>query len=156
MDHLLSLSTGTNALTLAYLGALLIVVLVTDLRIERIPDHLWIATCVSASLRAVILTTAPWTVIGSALVGLVPTAARLITRGGLGWGDAKLGMALALLLGPSTAAAALLVAALLALGGLGVLSLQNSRAPYEAGLPFGPYLVAGAIVSLILEASNAP
>lgn len=155
MDHLLPLSTGTNALTLAYLTGLLVAVLVTDLRIERIPDHLWIATSVAGLLRAAVLATPPWAVTGSAVVGLVPAAARLVTRGGLGWGDAKLGMALSLLLGPSAAAAALLVASLLALGGLGVSSLRNGRAPYEAGLPFGPYLVAGAIVSLILEASHA-
>ena len=91
----------------------------------------------------------------AALVGLVPLVARLITRGGLGWGDVKLGLPLALLLGPIYGATAFLMAAALALCGVGLGALLDRGASFEAGFPFGPYLVAGAILAYLLEALHA-
>jgi len=82
---------------------------------------------------------------GATLVGLgVPLIARWASGGRLGWGDVKLSLVLALLVGPVRAAVGLVAASVLALCGA-----FGSRC--EAGIAFGPYLVAGMIIVLALE-----
>ena len=111
-------------------------------------------TFVAALVRSCAQVRSPVSIVAAALVGLVPLCARLATRGGLGWGDVKLAVTLALLLGPAHGAAALLLAAALALCGVVLGALVDRAASFEAGFPFGPYLVAGAILAL-LEAMHA-
>lgn len=116
-----------------------------DLRHGRIPDSIVVAGFAGAALGGTTSGMAPQTIVLAALVGLcVPLVARWATNGRLGWGDVKLSLVLALLVGPTHAAAGLLVASLLALCG----AIGSSC---EAGIAFGPYLVAGMFIVLSLE-----
>jgi prepilin signal peptidase PulO-like enzyme (type II secretory pathway) len=94
-------------------------------------------------------------VVASALLGLgIPLSIRALIPGGIGWGDVKLSLALFLLLGPAHGLIALIVACLIALGGVGVaVVLEGFSLSRDAGLPFGPSMIAGALVSVTMEIS---
>jgi len=91
----------------------------------------------------------------SASLGLgIPLFIRALIPGGLGWGDAKLSLALFLLLGPVHGLVGLFAACLIALCGVGVATAFEGFSPApDAGLPFGPSMIAGAIVALTVEIS---
>lgn len=148
-----TITVGTGP-TLHFLLALLGVVLISELRTRRIPDAACLAAFVAAFARSITALRPPSVILLSALVGLAPLAARGLTRGGIGWGDVKLAVPLALLLGPWFGALGLLLACALGLCSVGLGSLLDPDATYEAGVAFGPYLVAGAIIALFVEASH--
>ena len=81
---------------------------------------------------------------GVAFLGLLG----LVVRGGIALGDLYLVAPLGLLLGLSGAFTALLVAALLA-GGVSMALLAARRVGLKTYIPFGPFLVAGAVVALL-------
>lgn len=126
-----------------------------ELRAGRIPTGACVATFAAALVRAVALTRSPAAILVASLVGLVPLAARGVTRGGVGWGDVRLALPLVLLLGPGFGALGLLLACLLGLCSVGLGSLLDTDATYEAGFAFGPYMVAGAMIALMAEALYA-
>ncbi len=128
--------------------------LISELRAGRIPDAACLAAFTAALARSVVTQRSPSAIVVSTLVGLVPLAARRVTRGGLGWGDVKLAVPLALLLGPWYGAVGLLLACALGLSSVGLGALLDPGATYEAGIAFGPYLVAGAVIALLAEASH--
>lgn len=128
--------------------------LVSEARTRRIPDAACLAAFAAALARSVVALRSPSAILVSALVGLAPLVARGVTRGGVGWGDVKLAVPLALLLGPRFAALGLLLACALGLGSVGLGWLLDSDATYEAGIAFGPYLVAGAVIALLVEAMH--
>ncbi len=150
-----SYATGQSAPTLLFLAVLLLVVFIGERRSGRIPDWMTFITFAAALVRSCALVRSPVTIAAAALVGLTPLCARAATRAALGWGDVKLGISLALLLGPVSGAVALLLAGALALCGVAFGALVDPGSSYEAGFPFGPYLVAGAILALPLEALHA-
>lgn len=116
-----------------------------DLRYGRIPDSITAAGFAAATLGGVVGGITATTIVLASLVGLgVPLAARLATHGRLGWGDVKLSLVLALLVGPAQAAAGLLAASILAFCG-------RIGSSCEAGIAFGPYLVAGMFIVVSLE-----
>jgi len=136
-----------NAPTGALAALLLLFAFVAwfDLRSGRIPDWVVGAGFAGATLVGVTGGTPAHTVVLATLVGFgVPLSARWVTNGRLGWGDVKLSLVLALFVGPTRAAAGLLLASLLAL------SCTIGRR-CEAGVAFGPYLVAGMVIVLALE-----
>ena len=71
---------------------------------------------------------------------------RWLSRGGMGWGDVKLAGAIGLWLGVKLMVMALLLAFLL--GGIVALGLLFGRGySCSARIPFGPFLVAGALAA---------
>ncbi len=128
-----------------------------DVREHRLPNRLVLpnlALALVAALAAGAL--GDWTPLLAGLVtGTVLVALSL--AGGLGMGDAKLGAALALLLGALGVEAAVL-AMLLALLGGGVAALAGllvRRLRRGQAIAFGPFLLAGAWAVLGLQALAA-
>ncbi len=128
-----------------------------DLAVQRLPDVLTLP----AALAAVLLL-GVWAILdGGSLLTIVASALglcaayllmHLATRGGMGMGDVKLALALGALLG-ALGVAAVLVATMLAfiLGGLvSAVLLLRRRASRGATIPFGPFMLIGAVATLPL------
>ncbi len=131
-----------------------------DVRERRLPNRLVLPNLGLALVAALAALAAgalgDWTPLLAGLVtGTVLVALSL--AGGLGMGDAKLGAALALLLGALGVEAAVL-AMLLALLGGGVAALAGllvRRLRRGQAIAFGPFLLAGAWAVLGLQALTA-
>lgn len=74
----------------------------------------------------------------------------ILSRGGIGMGDVKLGFLLGLALGPQTLAAALIGCAGLLVAALYVLATRGLSARKDA-LPFGPFLALGGLLTFFLS-----
>lgn len=141
-----------------YLAAVGITLACIDLDVHRLPDSL---TLPSYGVGIALLGVATAVVdepaaIARALLGMVALyavyfALALVNPGGMGFGDVKLAGVLGLYLawlgwGPwfvGTAAAFLL-------GGLlGLLLILAGRAGRKTALPFGPFMLAGALIAVI-------
>jgi len=142
-------------LLLAAVPALLLAVI--DVRCRRLPDRLVAALAVTAGPPLAAL--AP-EMVGTALLafGVVLAAYGILatlTTGGLGLGDVKLAAVLALILGfagwPAVLAGVLTPH--LINGPIALLLLVTWRARGKHRLPFGPALLAGALIALLAAGS---
>jgi len=140
--------------------AFLVPLVLVDLRERRLPDPLTLggAAAVVALLAARSALTgdvAPTVhgLLGAAAMAGILLAFHLVSPRGMGFGDVKLGLLLGLVVGARSldlVLVALLLAGLLgAVGGL-VLIVRHRRR--DVTLAFGPYLVAGAALALVLGA----
>jgi leader peptidase (prepilin peptidase)/N-methyltransferase len=137
------------------LGFVLIAVLVraaiTDIEERRIKNRLTFPAALLALLIGLVMH--PSGVPGQLLAGLATgaflTLFALLSRGGLGMGDAKLGMVLGLYLSKYVLIA--LVVGLLASGlfSLGVLAARGVTAGRKTAIPLGPFLALGGIVAVL-------
>jgi prepilin signal peptidase PulO-like enzyme (type II secretory pathway) len=84
-----------------------------------------------------------------AALGFFFFAFALVSRGGLGMGDVKLGFVLGLALGILTLPAMLLALAGLFLAAVCVL-VRHGFAARKQALPFGPFLALGSVVAFFL------
>lgn len=125
---------------------------IIDARSMRIPTWLSGAALVVWSVYRVAVLRAPWifVVSGALLAALLLAAVRLATRGRLGMGDVKYGVALGALLGPAGWIFATFAAAVCGLMWIGAGAAFVGR-PFDAALPFAPFLGAGAAACLCLE-----
>ncbi len=140
--------------TVAYLGflALLVVLSATDLEQRRLP-HLVLDPLILAAI--VFVPFNPSVSISDALLGGVAAVAflgllGLVVRDGVALGDLYLIAPLGLLLGWPSIFVAIFVAGLLA-AAASVVLLVSRRAGMKSYIPFGPFLVAGAVVTLLRE-----
>jgi leader peptidase (prepilin peptidase)/N-methyltransferase len=138
--------------TAVYLGllALMLLLTATDLEQRRLP-HLLLDPLIGASLLFVPFN--PSLPALSAIGGAVAAVAflgllGLVVRNGLALGDLYLVTPIGLLLGWPSVFAALFAAALLAAAASGVL-LVSRRVGMKSYIPFGPFLVAGAVLALL-------
>ena len=152
LGHLLS--GGSRWLLVDVVAAAFLVPLVLiDLRERRLPDRLTLGG--SAALLALVgaqtAISGDFTPLVGALAGAGALAGVLLvlhlaSPQGMGFGDVKLGLLLGVLVGARSVGLvlpALLIAGLLgALGGLVQMVRHRRR---DVTLPFGPYLVAGAV-----------
>lgn len=142
-----------------WLGWAIPLVLV-DAAVCRLPDRLtwpaaagtWLLLGLAALAGA---GPAPWlraTVAGVALALFFATTTLLLGRRGFGLGDAKLALGVGALLGwyGWAVPVAGLVLALLLSGAVGVALLAARRVGWRSHLPFGPFLVLGALAALVL------
>ena len=145
---------GPSAMLPVYLLAVVpgLLLAVLDLRCLRLPDRLVGALAVVGALPAAVLRPER---IGPALAaGVLVLAAYLLVaalpRGGLGLGDVKLAGALALILGFAgwPAVAVGLLAPHLINGPVAIVLLLTRRAGGRRPLPFGPALLAGAVLAV--------
>ncbi len=140
--------------TAAYLGflALLVLLSATDLEQHRLP-HLVLDPLIVAAI--VFVPFNPSVAVSDALLGGGAAVAflgvlGLMVRGGVALGDLYLIAPLGLLLGWPSIFVAIFVAGLLAAGASLVL-LVSRRAGLKSYIPFGPFLAAGAVVTLLRE-----
>ena len=138
--------------------AFLVPLVLVDLRERRLPDPLTLGGAAAVvgllAARSAITGDLVPTVhglLGAAAMAGILLAFHLASPSGMGFGDVKLGLLLGLVVGARSfdlVLVALLLAGLLgAVGGL-VLMLRHRRRGVT--LPFGPYLVAGAALALVL------
>lgn len=143
---------GLTPLLLKYLflTSVLTVVAFTDLEAYLIPNGVLLV----ALLGGIVLNL--WArdlTLFSALLGLVLSFGffaflALVSRGGMGGGDAKLAGAIGFFLGWPLAAVAVFLACLFA-GLLGILLLSLKLKGRKDRLPFAPFLAAGALVTIV-------
>jgi leader peptidase (prepilin peptidase)/N-methyltransferase len=129
-----------------------------DLRIHRLPDRLTAAAFGGGTvlLTAAATTTGQWGSLGRALLGAAATTAfylvlALARPADLGLGDVKLAATVGLVLG-WVGWSAVVTGTLLAfvLGGLtGLVLMAAGRAGRRTAIPFGPPMLAGALLAVL-------
>jgi leader peptidase (prepilin peptidase)/N-methyltransferase len=145
---------GADALLACGITAVLVVLAVVDIEERRIPN---VIVLPSAAVALVVhVAVAPdrsleWVLaaVGTALFLLVPA---VVAPGSVGIGDVKLGLLLGATLGWQAPTA--FVIAGLALVPVAIIVLaREGKAGRKRTIPFGPFLAAGAIVTLLLVGS---
>ncbi len=140
-----------TAVHLAVLG-LLAVLTATDWEQRRLP-HLALDPLILVALAFVPFNPAVepvWAVVGAASAAGFLWIVGLIVRDGVALGDLYLVAPLGLILGWPAIFAAVFVAAILA-AVASLLLLVSGRAAMKTYIPFGPFLVIGAVVTLLRE-----
>ena len=150
-------------LALAWFGGAAVVLAGVDLASHRLPDRVTfpaVAVCATA-LAVDAAVVGPWGALLRAVAAglaayLLGTAARLVQPRGFGGGDVKLLGLLGLVLGWSGWDVLVTgVFAGLLIGALGSLLLMAlGRAGWRTAVAFGPPLLAGSYVALVLYASS--
>jgi leader peptidase (prepilin peptidase) / N-methyltransferase len=127
----------------------LVAITVIDLRHQIIPDAITLPGIVAGVAASLITDRISWveSVEGVLLGGGLFVAIILLSRGGMGGGDLKLGAMLGAFLGWKALLVALFVA--VTLGGVSAITLLASRRlARKDAIPFGPFLAVGGIVAL--------
>ncbi|MGW7043695.1 prepilin peptidase [Streptomyces avermitilis] len=159
----LALATGTRPelavwLLLAPLAVLLTIV---DFRVQRLPDVLTLPLAGVAAALLGVAALAPehageWStaLLGALVLGGAYFVLFLVNPNGMGFGDVKLALGLGAVLGWygwSTVVLGTFAGFLFGgLYGLGLVALR--RAGRRTSIPFGPFLIAGAFVGLLIGA----
>ncbi len=145
---------GYHLAALCSIASAGIVILVTDLKYQIIPDRMLIVLVLAAGalLYPSPLPTAVQKLGVGAVSGSFFYLLWLGTRGrGMGFGDVKLSAVLGLLLGFPQAIIAFYTAFLTG-AGYGVILIIQRKAGMKSRVPFGPFLLLGAVVSVVWTA----
>lgn len=137
------------------LGLLLVAVLVritiSDLEERRIKNRVTFPAAVAALAIGLVLH--PGGIPGQLLAGFATgaflTLFALLSRGGLGMGDAKLGVVLGLCLSRYVVTALVVGLLASALFSLGVLASRGISVGRKTAIPLGPFLALGGVVALL-------
>ncbi|MEH0423948.1 prepilin peptidase [Streptomyces sp. B21-083] len=162
----LAAATGTRPelgawLLLAPVGVLLAVV---DFRVQRLPDPLTLPLAAAALVLLGVAALLPehagdWltSLLGGLVLGGAYFVLFLISPGGMGFGDVKLALGLGAMLGwYGWGSVVLGTFAGFLFGGLyGLALVVARRAGRKTSIPFGPFLIAGAFVGLLIGAYAA-
>ncbi|MGH2429865.1 MAG: prepilin peptidase [Candidatus Limnocylindria bacterium] len=140
-----------TAVHLGILG-LLVMLVATDLE-QRLLPHLVLDPLIV--LAAIFVPFNPGTDPIAALIGALASVAflgvlALVVRGGLALGDLYLVAPIGLLLGWPSVFTALFAAAFLA-AGTSIILLMLRRVGMRSYIPFGPFLVGGAVIALLTD-----
>ncbi|MEO8639461.1 MAG: A24 family peptidase [Chloroflexota bacterium] len=132
--------------------AVLVVLTATDLEQRRLPHLLLDTLIVVAALFVPFNPTVAWTdaVIGGAVAIAFMGVLGLVVRGGVALGDLYLVGPIGLVLGWPAIFVAVFVAGLLS-AVVSALLLVTRRAGLKTYIPFGPFLVAGMVVTLLRD-----
>jgi leader peptidase (prepilin peptidase)/N-methyltransferase len=136
------------------LGIALVTVLVAtsliDIQTRKIPNRLLGPAAAGALLIGLVLHPAgvPVQLVAGAAGGCVLLLFALVHPRGLGMGDVKLAGVLGLYLGGSVAVALFAGVLVGAFAGLAVIARVGVVRGRKTGMPFGPFLAAGALVAL--------
>ncbi|MFJ3163298.1 prepilin peptidase [Streptomyces kanasensis] len=142
-------------------GPVALLLAVVDRRVHRLPDPLTLplAAAVPLLLGAAALlpgTAGSWrtAVLGGLVLGAAYLALFLVNPNGMGFGDVKLALPLGCALGwygwDVLLAGAFAGFALGALYGLGLVVLRRARR--RTAIPFGPFMIGGALLGVLLGA----
>lgn len=141
-----------RALVAAFFCAVLTVLAAIDIEQRLIPNRIVVPAAVAVLLGNIIVEpdrAAEW-IIATACAGFVALAIAVATRGGVGFGDAKLCVLLGAGLGWAVLGGVLI--GTLA-GGVAavVLLARHGWAARSATLPYGPFLALGGVIALFLS-----
>lgn len=136
----------------------LVQIAITDLERRRISNRVTLPAAVLALLVGLAMHPSGLgaQALGGLGAGAFLFAFALLSRGGLGMGDVKLGVMLGVFLGRYVVVA--LVVGLLASGvfSVGVLARRGVAAGRKTAIPLGPFLAFGGVVALLAGASLWP
>lgn len=138
------------------LGLVLIAVLVrvtiSDLEERRIKNTVTLPASLAALLIGLFMHPSglPGQVIAGFATGAFLTFFALVSRGGLGMGDAKLGVVLGLFLSKYVIVAMVVGLVASSLFSIGVLLFKGFSAGRKTAIPLGPFLALGGVVALLL------
>jgi leader peptidase (prepilin peptidase) / N-methyltransferase len=140
--------------TLIYLAflAVMVVLVATDLEQHRLPNLLLDPLILAAAAFVPFNPGVPWLSALVAGLGAVAALALLavVVRGGLARGDLLLVLPIGFMLGFPTVFTAIFGAAFLA-SGASLALLARRRVGMRTYIPFGPFLVAGTVIALLLD-----
>jgi leader peptidase (prepilin peptidase)/N-methyltransferase len=143
-----------------YLSAIAVVLALIDIDVRRLPNSIVLPSyLVGALLFIPAAVQGDWYSIARGLLAMVALfggyfALILAYPGGMGFGDVKLAGLLGLFLGFVSWSSVLVAtfAAFLIGGTAGVLLLLTHRATRKTAIPFGPYMLVGAILAVFVAA----
>lgn len=137
------------------LGFVLIAVLVritiSDLEERRIKNVVTFPAAIAALVIGLLLHASglPAQLLAGAATGAFLTLFAVLSRGGLGMGDAKLGVVLGLYLSRYVIVAMVVGLVASAVFSLGVLAARGLRAGRKTAIPLGPFLALGGVVAVL-------
>ncbi len=129
--------------------AVLTVIAVIDLEHQIIPDAISLPAVAAGLVLSFVTPSRSWidAALGIAVGGAIPFAAIVLSRGGMGGGDIRLGAVIGAFLGWKLAALTFFLAVVLG-GVVATALLIAGRRGRKDRIPFGPFLAASAVVSL--------
>ncbi len=137
------------------LGVVLITVLVrvtiSDLEERRIENLVTLPAAILALAIGLVLHPSglPGQLVAGVATGAFLTLVALLSRGGLGMGDAKLGIVLGLYLGKYVLLAMVVGLGASAVFSIGVLAVRGIKIGRKTAIPLGPFLALGGVVALL-------
>jgi leader peptidase (prepilin peptidase) / N-methyltransferase len=131
--------------------AVLVQVTISDLEERRIKNRVTFPAAVAAVVIGVILhpSGVPAQLVAGVATGAFLTLFALLSRGGLGMGDAKLGVVLGLYLSHEVLLALVVGLVASALFSIGVLIARGISAGRKTAIPLGPFLALGGVVAVL-------
>lgn len=120
--------------------------------VDRVIPHRWLAVMLGAALVRFGSGSVAWQpdLLLAAALGVFFLAAHLVSHGGFGMGDVKLGVAMGLVLGWPAGFSAVVLGLLV--GGLyGIGLVVARRATLQDGIPLGPFLTLGLAAAVLLS-----
>lgn len=152
------LPAGLTLIAFLFLAAISVALAVIDIDTHTLPNRIVLPAYVvgGALLGAALAIEGEWSRLFSAVVGcasafLLYLVLALVRPGGMGFGDVKLAGVLGLYLGSlGWAQLAVGIFAAFVLGGLfGIALTLTRRATRSSGIPFGPWMLAGAWLGIL-------
>jgi leader peptidase (prepilin peptidase) / N-methyltransferase len=135
--------------------AVLVRVTITDLEERKIKNSVTFPAAIAALVIGLVLH--PSGVPGQLLAGFATGAflmlVALLSRGGLGMGDAKLGIVLGLYLGKYVLLAMVVGLGASAVFSIGVLAVRGLKIGRKTAIPLGPFLALGGVVAVLAGSS---
>lgn len=137
------------------LGFVLIAVLVritiSDLEERRIKNVVTLPAALAALVIGLVLHPSglPGQIVAGVATGAFLTLFAVLSRGGLGMGDAKLGVVLGLYLSRYVVLAMVVGLVASALFSIGVLTAHGIREGRKTAIPLGPFLALGGVVAVL-------
>lgn len=120
--------------------------------VDRVIPHRWLAVMLAAAAVRLASGSVAWQsdLLLAAALGVFFLAAHVVSHGGFGMGDVKLGVAMGLVLGWPAGFSAVVLGLLV--GGLyGIGLVVARRATLQDGIPLGPFLTLGLAAAVLLS-----
>jgi leader peptidase (prepilin peptidase)/N-methyltransferase len=149
-DVLVHHSTVQKVLGLV-LVAVLVQVTISDLEERRIKNVVTLPAAIAALVIGLVLHTSglPGQVVAGLATGAFLTLFAVLSRGGLGMGDAKFGVVLGLYLSRYVITALVVGLVAGAIFSIGVLAVRGVKTARKTAIPLGPFLALGGVVALL-------
>lgn len=146
----LQILPGIKLLMLFVLASCLILISLIDFHVQIIPDYLVLIIALCGIAFSILYLPGGLTesLKGSAAAFTVMLTIFILSRGGMGGGDVKLGTVLGLWLGFEHTIMFLLLAFMMG-GFISCLLLMSGVKERKDAVPFGPFLCAGALISVL-------
>ena len=149
-DLLVHHSTVQKVLGLVLL-AVLVQVTISDLEERRIKNVITLPAAIAAVAIGLVLHPSglPDQLVAGLATGAFLTLFAVLSRGGLGMGDAKLGVVLGLYLSRYVITALVVGLVASAIFSIGVLMVRGFKTGRKTAIPLGPFLALGGAVALL-------